>query len=76
MSSIRLKVQDLRIDARILNVVVDAEARKAALEVELFGAAKRTDKAFILANALFFDFNEAGKITRWVDHLDTLTLAK
>ena len=31
-------------DARILTVVIDADSRKAAVELKLFGAAERTDK--------------------------------
>lgn len=69
-------MQDLKIGARILKVVVDAEDRSAAIELELFGDAKRTDKPFILANAVFLTFNEDLKITYWSDHLDTFTLAK
>ena len=66
----------MKINARILNVVIDADAKKAAVELELFGDARRTDKPFILANSLFFDFDNELKITYWADHLDTFTLAK
>lgn len=70
------EVKNLKIGARVLKTVVDAEDRSAALEVELFGDAKRTDKPFILANAIFLTFDENLKITYWSDHLDTFTLAK
>lgn len=70
------EVKDLKINARMLKLVVDAEIRSAAIELELFGDAKRTDKPFILANAVFLTFNEELKITYWSDHLDTFTLAK
>lgn len=70
------EVKDLKIGARVLRVVVDREQRSAAVELELFGDAKRTDKPFILANALFLEFDEDLKITYWSDHLDTFTLAK
>ncbi len=57
-------------------MVVDSDNRSAAVEAELFGDAKRTDKPFILANALFLSFDQNLKITHWTDHLDTFTLAK
>ena len=69
-------VQDLKINARILKIVMDAEKKSAAVEAELFGDAKRSGKPFILANALVFDFDENMKIKYWSDHLDTFTLAK
>lgn len=70
------EVKDLEIRARVLRVVVDAEQRSAAVELELLGDAKRTDKSFVLANALFLEFDAELKIAYWSDHLDTFTLAK
>ena len=57
-------------------MVVDSAEKSAAVELELFGDAKRTDKPFILANALFLEFDDSLKIKYWSDHLDTFTLAK
>ncbi|KAF5353610.1 hypothetical protein D9758_013769 [Tetrapyrgos nigripes] len=49
---------------------------EAFIQWHLIGGSKADGKEFYLANRMHLTFNKDGKITEWIDNLDTLVIAK